>query len=184
MQTATPVPALVVPETRRLAYLANWSLRVVLLLGVMAALASQATAAPVVFDVSAQSGEGWAVSGTVTIDTATGKVLSADLTAKDGSSTVIFDTVYYGTVTHSTRPGEPVWTKMFFEAEAEAGIYSLLLTVPEATWVVPPITLLGESHRDCREPLIRLSRAELSNRIPPNTTPPGTGFSPIGEHGL
>jgi hypothetical protein len=135
MQTATPVPALVPRETHTLAYLAKWSLRVVLLLGAMVALASQATAAPVVFDVSAQSGEGWAVSGTVTIDTATGKVLSADLTAKDGSSTVIFDTVYYGTVTHSTRPGEPVWTKMFFEAEAEAGIYSLLLTVPEATLV-------------------------------------------------
>jgi hypothetical protein len=101
----------------------------------MVAVASQATAAPVVFEVSAQSSELWAVSGTVTIDTATGKVLSADLTAKDGSSTVIFDTVYYGTVTHSTRPGEPVWTKMFFEAEAEAGIYSLLLTVPEATLV-------------------------------------------------
>jgi hypothetical protein len=134
MQTVTPVAALVVPDTRRLAYLANWSLRVVLLLGVMVALASQATAAPVVFDVSAQSGEGWAVSGTVTIDTATGKVLSADLTAKDGSSTVIFDTVYYGTVTQITaRRGYPVWTRMFFEDES--GHYSLFLTVPEATLV-------------------------------------------------
>ena len=53
MQTATPVPALVPPETRRLAYLAKWALRVVFLLGVMVALASQATAAPVVFEVSA-----------------------------------------------------------------------------------------------------------------------------------
>ena len=134
MQKATPVPGLVVSETRRLAYLAKWSLRVTLLLGVMVALASQATAAPVVFDVSAQSGEGWAVSGTVTIDTATGKVLSADLTAKDGSSTVIFDTVYYGTVTQITaRRGYPVWTRMFFEDES--GHYSLFLTVPEATLV-------------------------------------------------
>ena len=58
------------------------------------------------------------MSGTVTIDTATGKVLSADLTAEDGSSTVIFDTVYYGTVTQITaRPGYPVWTRMWFEAE-------------------------------------------------------------------
>ena len=132
MQTATPVPALVPPETHALAYLAKWALRVVLLLGAMVALASQATAAPVVFDVSAQSGESWAVSGTVTIDTATGKVLSADLTAKDGSSTVIFDTVYYGTVTQITaRRGYPVWTRMYFEA----GPCSLFLTVPEATLV-------------------------------------------------
>ena len=116
MQTATPVPALVPPETRRLAYLPNWALRAVFLLGVMVALASQATAAPVVFEVSAQSSELWAVSGTVTIDTATGKVLSADLTAEDGSSTVIFDTVYYGTVTQITaRPGYPVWTRMWFD---------------------------------------------------------------------
>jgi hypothetical protein len=134
MQTVTRVPALVVPETRCLAYLANWSLRVVLLLGVMVALASQATAAPVVFDVSAQSSEGWAVSGTITIDTATGKVLSADLTAKDGSSTVIFDTVDYGTVTQITaRRGYPVWTRMLFADESEH--YFLFLTVPEATLV-------------------------------------------------
>jgi hypothetical protein len=134
MQTATPVPALVPRETHTLAYLAKWSLRVVLLLGAMVALASQATAAPVVFDVSAQSGEGWAVSGTVTIDTATGKVLFADLTAEDGISRVIFDTVYYGTVTQITaRRGYPVWTRMFFEDES--GHYSLFLTVPEATLV-------------------------------------------------
>jgi hypothetical protein len=114
--------------------LAKWTLRAVFLLGAMVALASQATAAPVVFDVSAQSSEGWTVSGTVTIDTATGKVLSADLTAKDGSSTVIFDDVYYGTVTQITaRRGYPVWTRMFFEDES--GHYSLFLTVPEATLV-------------------------------------------------
>jgi hypothetical protein len=107
---------------------------VVLLLGAMVALASQANAAPVVFDVSAQSGEGWAVSGTVTIDTATGKVLSADLTAKDSinSSTVIFDN--YGTVTQITaRRGYPVWTRMLFADESDH--YFLLLTVPEATLV-------------------------------------------------
>src|SRR5580698_4951896 len=137
MQTATPVPALVPPETRRLAYLPNWALRAVFLLGVMVALASQATAAPVVFEVSAQSSELWAVSWTVMIDTATGKVLSADLTAEDGSSTVIFDTVYYGTVTQITaRPGYPVWTRMWFEAEFPGpGPYALSLTVPEATLV-------------------------------------------------
>jgi len=134
VQKTTPVSRLVLRETRPLAHLAKWTLRAVFLLGAMVALASQARAAPVVFDVSAQSSEGWAVSGTVTIDTATGKVLSADLTAKDGSSTVIFDTVYYGTVTQITaRPGYPVWTRMFFEDES--GHYSLFLTVPEATLV-------------------------------------------------
>jgi len=132
MQTATPVPALVPRETHTLAYLAKWSLRVVLLLGAMVALASQATAAPVVFDVSAQSGEGWAVSGTVTIDTATGKVLSADLTAKDGSSTVILDRVD-GVTQITARRGYPVWTRMLFADESER--YFLFLTVPEATLV-------------------------------------------------
>jgi hypothetical protein len=133
MQAATLLLSLVRPKARRLAHLAQCSLRVVFVLGAMVALASQATAAPVVFDVSAL-GELWDVSGTVTIDTATGKVLSADLTAEDGISTVIFDTVYYGTVTQITaRPGYPVWTRMFFEDES--GHYSLFLTVPEATLV-------------------------------------------------
>jgi hypothetical protein len=132
MRKATPVPALVVPETPLLAYLAKWSLRVMLLLGVMVALASQATAAPVVFDVSAKSDEGWIVSGTVTIDTATGKVLSADLTGKDGSSTVIFDFVPYVTQ-FSNRPGAPVWTKMSFRDESARNF--LFLTVPVATLV-------------------------------------------------
>ena len=52
MQTATPISVLVPPETRVLAYLARRALRAVFLLGVMLALASQATAAPVVFEVS------------------------------------------------------------------------------------------------------------------------------------
>jgi len=110
---------------------------VVFLLGVMVALASQATAAPVVFEASGKFSNGSPLSGTVTIDTATGKVLSADLTAKDGSSTVIFDTVYYGTVTQITTGrrggGGPVWTRMFFADESEH--YFLFLTVPEATLV-------------------------------------------------
>jgi hypothetical protein len=132
VQKTTPVSRLVLRQTRPLAHLAKWTLRAVFLLGAMVALVSQATAAPVVFDISAQSSEGWTVSGTVTIDTATGKVLSADLTAKDGSSTVIFDDVYYGTVTQvAARRGGPVWTRMFFET----GRYSLFLTVPEATLV-------------------------------------------------
>jgi hypothetical protein len=55
------------------------------LLGVMVALASQATAAPVVFEASGEFDDGCKLSGTVTIDTATGKVLSADLRVAFGS---------------------------------------------------------------------------------------------------
>jgi hypothetical protein len=58
------------------------ALRAVFFLGVMLALASQATAAPVVFQVSGGNPDesGMVLYGTVTIDTATGKVLSADVT--------------------------------------------------------------------------------------------------------
>jgi hypothetical protein len=138
MQAATPRLSLVRPETRRPDCLAKWYLRVVLLLGVVVALASQATAAPVVFDVSAQSGEGWTVSGTVTIDTATGKVLSADLTAKDGASTQYIFDVVDGVHQISGRPGSPVWTKMSFAVGSGAsgfGSPALFLTVPGATLV-------------------------------------------------
>jgi len=91
MQSATPVLSLVRPETRVLAYLAKWTLRVVFLLGVMVALASQATAAPVVFEASGKFSNGSPLSGTVTIDTATGKVLAADLSAMYGSELLVFD---------------------------------------------------------------------------------------------
>jgi hypothetical protein len=78
MRKATPVPSLVLPETHVLAYLTKWTLRVVFLLGVSLALAGQAAAAPEVFTVwgAFSSGD---LSGTVTIDTATGNLLSADL---------------------------------------------------------------------------------------------------------
>jgi hypothetical protein len=93
MQTATPIPAVVPRETDVLLYLAKWALRAVFLLGVTLTLASRAAAAPVVFRVSGGNPDesGLIVSGTVTIDTATGKVLSADVTAShvldDGSFT-------------------------------------------------------------------------------------------------
>jgi len=94
MQTATPVLSLVPPETHALAYLAKWGLRAVFLLGVMVALASQATAAPVVFEASGKFSNGSPLSGTVTIDTATGKVLSADLSAMANSvELLVFDRV-------------------------------------------------------------------------------------------
>ena len=82
MQTATPIFVLVPSETHVLKCLANWAVRAVFLFGVILALASQATAAPVVFAVSGGNPDesGMVMYGTLTIDTATGKVLSADVT--------------------------------------------------------------------------------------------------------
>jgi len=103
MQTATPGLSLVRPETRVLAYLAKWGLRAVFLLGVMVALASQATAAPVVFEASGKfyGGGGAVLSGTLTIDTATGKVLSADLSVTANSVVLyVFDRNISISVTH------------------------------------------------------------------------------------
>ncbi len=98
MQTATPISILVPPETHVLVYPAKLALRAVFLLGVMLAMSSQATAVPVVFEVSGGNPDesGVVLSGTVTIDTATGDVLSADVTAShvldDGSFTeYVFD---------------------------------------------------------------------------------------------
>jgi hypothetical protein len=78
MQTATHVLSLVRPETPISAHLAKWALRAMFLFGVMVALASQAAAAPEVFKASGYF-ENEKLSGTITIDTATGKVVSADL---------------------------------------------------------------------------------------------------------
>jgi len=135
MQMTTPVSCLVLHETLPLARLAKWSLRAVLLLGAMVALASRATAAPVVFDVSAQSDESWAVSGTITIDTATGKVLSADLAATINSQTrYIFDVVGgVSQIGHGKNPA--VWTEMSFFESDPFSFTALYLTVPEATLV-------------------------------------------------
>lgn len=78
MRTATSVPSLVQLETHHLVSLVKWSLRVVFLLGLIVALASQATAAPVVFTASGAFNEGQELSGNIAIYTATGKV-SVDL---------------------------------------------------------------------------------------------------------
>jgi len=98
-----------------LAYLAKWTLRVVFLLGVSLALAGQAAAAPEVFEASAESDDGWALSGTVTIDTATGKVLSADLAATDGYFGFGFDVVEK--VQRMSGARGAVFTQMSFGAE-------------------------------------------------------------------
>jgi hypothetical protein len=80
MRQATPKLSLVLLQSRVVAHLSKWTLRVVFLLGGMLALASQAAAAPVVFEASGSDTDGRILSGTVTIDTATGIVKSADLT--------------------------------------------------------------------------------------------------------
>jgi len=115
-----------------LAYLAKWALRAVFLLGVMVALASQAKAAPVVFEVSAEADDGWALSGTVTIDTATGKVLSADLAATDGYYGFGFDVV--DKVQRISAARGVVFTEMWFGG-GQFSQAELLLTVQEPTLV-------------------------------------------------
>jgi len=102
------------------------------LLFVMVALASQAKAAPVVFEASAESDDGWALSGTVTIDTATGKVLSADLSASDGFTGFGFDVVEKVQQISAARGA--VLTEMSF-GEGQFSQATLFLTVPEPTLV-------------------------------------------------
>jgi len=142
MRTATPTSSLVRPETRRLAYLTRWALRAMFLLGVIAALASQAKAAPVVFEVSGGNPDDYGVvlSGTVTIDTATGKVLSANVTAAhvlyDGSFTeFVFDidgSVHQFVVGSGSR--SEIFTKISILSEYGGGT-GLYLTVRESTLV-------------------------------------------------
>jgi len=127
MQKATPVPFLVPPETHGWAYLAKWTLRVVFLLGVSLALAGQATAAPVVFEASGEVENGWAMSGTMTIDTATGNVLSADVSVTQGSVVkYVFDDAV--SVRHSGG-----WTSI--EIGTDSFLPILQLTVETSTLV-------------------------------------------------
>jgi hypothetical protein len=85
MRQATPERSLVLLPTHAVGDLWKWALRALFLVGVQLALVGQATAAPVVFTASGEFENGWELSGTVTIDTATGKVLSADLSVTAGS---------------------------------------------------------------------------------------------------
>jgi hypothetical protein len=134
MQTATPLPFLVPPETRRSACLAQWSLRVVFLLGVVVALASQAAAAPVVFDATA-SFEGASLSGTVTIDTATGEVVSADLEVVIPSPIVGQpESVVFDGLTATTFAKEQC-VELTGRVESEDGPAELVLLVPQASLV-------------------------------------------------
>jgi len=129
MQTATPVLSSVRLEGRRLAQLARWSLRAVVLLGVIVALTGSATAAPVVFTASGEFEKWGELSGTITIDTATGDVLAADLQVAGlpGVSAVSFTSL--PKISHSPGPKEE-YTIMRFESG-----YVLELTVRASTLV-------------------------------------------------
>jgi hypothetical protein len=129
MRTATPYPSLVPPETHALAYLAKWALRAVLLLGVMVALASQATAAPVVFEASGEFEDGTYLEGSITIDTATGKVLSADLIINNlpGGGESVFTP---SSTTHTKNTTTMVFAGSYVHEPAR-----LQLTLPVSTLV-------------------------------------------------
>jgi len=139
MQTTTPVSRPFLHKTRPLAYLAKWALRAVFVLGVLLALASQATAAPVVFTVLGEfnNGSGYALSGTITIDTATGKVVAVDLAAKYGGALyATFTSLPYG-VNSNTKYG---YTTIYWELTnpplpAPGAFASLMLVIPASTLV-------------------------------------------------
>jgi hypothetical protein len=95
MHAATPMTSVVPSETHRAPLLPKWRLRAVFALGVFLALTSQTKAAPEVFTASGsfEDEHGGQLSGTVTIDTATGKLLSADLIITevlDGNQEIVF----------------------------------------------------------------------------------------------
>jgi len=107
MQKATRIPFLVPPETHPWACLAKWTLRVAFLLGVSLALVGQATAAPEVFEASGEFEDtGATLSGTLTIDTATGHLLSADLIIIDEGGVIVGEYVFT-TITSSSYVKSP-----------------------------------------------------------------------------
>ena len=93
MRQGTPKLSRLLLQSRVVAHLAKWTLRVLFLLGVLLSLAARATAAPVVFEASGEFENGGELSGTITIDTATGKVLSADLSVTGFDVNLVFDKV-------------------------------------------------------------------------------------------
>lgn len=131
MQSTTPLSRPSLHEARPLARLAKWSLRAVFLSGAMVALASRATAAPVVFEASGLFDDGRRLSGAVTIDTATGKVLSADLSVTFGSvETYVFD----GSVS-VLRSNGGQYTQIEFGRGTGEGFALLYITLPGTSLV-------------------------------------------------
>jgi hypothetical protein len=131
VQKTTPVSHLVLQETRPLGRLRKWTLRAVFLLGAMVALATQATAAPVVFEASGLFDDGRRLSGTVTMDTATGKVLSADLSVTFGSVEMY---VFDGSVSVRRSNGAP-YTQIEFGPGIGEGYAELFITLPGTSLV-------------------------------------------------
>ncbi len=95
MRNATLSTSLVRPELRDLLSPGRWILRVLLVVGVLIISARQVAAAPEVFTASGsfEDEHGGQLSGTLTIDTATGKLLSADLIITEvleGNKQIVF----------------------------------------------------------------------------------------------
>jgi len=92
-----------------------------------------ATAAPEVFTASGSFYDGSVLSGTVTIDTATGKVSSVDLIINqpNGKGKIVFNYVPpYGTTTYTKYT-----TRMAFYGGFAARTVELQLTLPVSTLV-------------------------------------------------
>jgi hypothetical protein len=132
MRTATPVPALVRPETHYLAELTKWTLRVVLLLGLLLTLERQAAAAPEVFTASGSFDDGSELSGTITIDTDSGKVLSANVTlATFYQGKIDLTASPYGT----THGYGKYTTTIIFDGGINGRIVDSQLTLPVSTLI-------------------------------------------------
>ena len=165
MRQATPKLSLVLLQSRVVGHLSKWTLRVLFLLGVLLSLAAQATAAPVVFEASGEFENGWELSGTVTIDTATGKVLSADLSVTGFDVNLVFDKVahvldsYRGPVTGIGITGGPIVPSLGITVPGkslvgytgssilsyQAGQYESYLLLGEGTYYVDEIPLVRGS---------------------------------------
>jgi len=162
MREATAVPSLVLPEAPDLAYLAKWTLRVVFLLGVSLALARQAAAAPVVFDASGEFENGSELSGTVTIDTATGVVLSADLSiTNDTGETYLFNdrvsAKHYGSWTTISFGGAEILPVLVLSVEGRSLVGydgSSILPLYDAGFLLSGIVWAGGLYYSDESPLL------------------------------
>jgi hypothetical protein len=129
MRQAAPEPSLVLLQATVVGQLSKWALRGLFLLGVQLYLVSHAAAAPVVFTASGEFENGWELSGTVTIDTASGKVLSADLSVTEGS---VVKYTFDKDVTVPRFSRGPFTT---IEISEGSSVPSLGITVPEKSLV-------------------------------------------------
>jgi hypothetical protein len=131
----TSMVSLFRPERCCMAYMAKAVFRVVLVVGVMPALVSAAAAAPVVFTAKGEfssptTGEVFPLSGTITIDTATGKVVSVDLEVDGVSFTAIPNPV-----SNSARKETELSFVETVKGEDGSTDYELYIVIPVSTLV-------------------------------------------------